>query len=122
MFVADDGQGGIGAQTIQEITPSGSDTQFAAGLDGPYGLAFDQNGNLYEADAFSGHIYEFSPSGARSTIASGLSGPNFIAFAVPEPSSINILVVVGLSLAGFVGISRIGRQCRSTSPSSASKR
>ena len=49
-------------------------------LNGPSGLAFDRNGNLFEADENSNNIYEFTPGGSRTTYASGLSGPCCLAF------------------------------------------
>jgi sugar lactone lactonase YvrE len=43
-------------------------------------LAFDQSGNLFEADFDSGNIYKFTPEGSRSTFGSRLSRPVGLAF------------------------------------------
>ena len=45
---------------------------FASGLNELWGLAFNNSGNLFQADERSGNIYEFTPGGVRSTFASGL--------------------------------------------------
>ena len=69
------------ASSIDEFTPNGTQSTFvASGLDLANGLAFDSNGNLYEADTISGNIYKFTPSGGRSTFASGLGEPHGLAF------------------------------------------
>ena len=65
---------------IYEITPSGSISTFASGLNIPEALAFDSKGNLFEADAGSGTIYKFTPSGDRSIFANGLNEPVGLAF------------------------------------------
>jgi hypothetical protein len=49
-------------------------------LDGADGLAFDSNGNLFEADIYSDTIYKFTPNGTRSTFATGLYYPRDLAF------------------------------------------
>ena len=75
--------GFIGIQNLGAIykyTPGGSQTTFATGLNGVWGLAFDTSGNLFEGDSLSGHIYKFTPGGSRSTFASGLSTPKGLAF------------------------------------------
>jgi hypothetical protein len=48
---------------IFEFTPDGTRTTFAAGLNQPWGLAFDGSGNLFEADHASGTVYDFTPGG-----------------------------------------------------------
>jgi hypothetical protein len=70
----------FGSNTICEFTPSGSQSTFASGLNGPVGLAFDSSGNLFEVDNHSGNIYKFTPSGSRSTFASGLNLAESLAF------------------------------------------
>ncbi|MGO9243293.1 MAG: NHL repeat-containing protein [Verrucomicrobiia bacterium] len=68
---------------ILEIAPgeTGTFTFFALfGVDNPYGLAFNGEGNLFSANYYSGNIYEFTPSGTRSTFASGLNYPVGLAF------------------------------------------
>ena len=47
---------------IDEFTPNGVRSTFPSGLNSPAGLAFDQAGNLFVADAASGTIYKFTPS------------------------------------------------------------
>ena len=69
---------------IREITPTGTQSIFASGLNRPCGLAFDGSGNLFAAAANGRSIYEFTPAGVRSTffqapIGSGCS-PLFLAF------------------------------------------
>jgi hypothetical protein len=55
---------------------------FASGLNGPFGLACDSAGNLFESDYGSGNIYEFTNGVAteRGTFASGLNHPLGLAF------------------------------------------
>lgn len=51
------------------------------GLDGPQGMAFDQNGNLYVANFGNNTIEKIDASGASSVFASaGLDGPTGLAF------------------------------------------
>jgi sugar lactone lactonase YvrE len=65
---------------IYKITPDGTRSAFASGLNSPMGLAFDSSGNLYEADQGSGNIYKFNPSGLKTLFAGGLLYPSFLAF------------------------------------------
>jgi hypothetical protein len=81
LYVSDAGNGNAGSGNIYKFTPEGIQSTFASGLNGPEGLAFDNAGNLFEADAGSGNIYKFTvPGGGRSTFASGLRGPAGLAF------------------------------------------
>jgi hypothetical protein len=48
-------------------------------------LVFDANGNLYEADFASGHIYAFTLGGVESTFASGLNLPDSSHPLIAEP-------------------------------------
>ncbi len=49
-------------------------------MDGDSSLAFDSNGNLFEADGLSGNIFKFTSGGAQSLFASGLAHPLGLAF------------------------------------------
>jgi hypothetical protein len=53
---------------------------FASGLDEPQGLAFDSEGNLYEADYLGENIYKFTTNGVQSTFAFGLPDTTALAF------------------------------------------
>ena len=66
--------------SIYEFTPGGVESILVTGVNGPYGLAFNSAGDLFEADEASGNIYEFTTLGARSTFASGLDDPIGLAF------------------------------------------
>jgi sugar lactone lactonase YvrE len=68
------------SNTIFKFTPAGTESPFASGLNGPYGLAFDGSGNLFGADYNSGTIFKFTPSGTKSPFASGLNTPIGLAF------------------------------------------
>jgi hypothetical protein len=81
-----------------EFTPGGVESTFASGLNGPVGLAFNDAGDLFEADNASGEICEFTPGGARSTVATGLENSSFLAFqtgSVPDESSTLGLLAIG---------------------------
>ena len=71
---------GLPPQSIVQFTPTGTKSTFATGLNQPVGLAFDSNGNLFEADLGSGNIYKFAPDKTRSTFATGLNRPARLAF------------------------------------------
>ena len=64
------------------FTPSGVGSVFATtGLNQPWGLAFDGQGNLYVANAGDNTIDRFTPGGVESVFAStGLSTPKGLAF------------------------------------------
>jgi NHL repeat len=77
--------------TIQKFTNSLAYTNrgtFASGLNCPWGMAFDNNGNLYVANSgtngdLSNTILKFSTNGTRSvfgTATNGLRGPRGLAF------------------------------------------
>jgi sugar lactone lactonase YvrE len=92
--------------TIIRFDSSGNYTTFASGLYMPFGLAFDNNNNLYVTDMDSsgeigsrGIILKFDPSGNGSVFATGLDdSPTAIAIYVPEPASMMILALGGLIL------------------------
>lgn len=99
---------GFANNTITEITPGGAQSTFASGLDDPWGLAFNSEGDLFEADADSGNIYEFTPGGVQSTFASVVEGnPSEFAFQpVPEPS---VWAILGIGILVALG-PRLGRK------------
>ena len=66
--------------SIETITPGGTTSVFASGLNYPYGMAFDSAGNLYVANALGNSIEKFTPGGASSVFASGLNIPIGLAF------------------------------------------
>jgi DNA-binding beta-propeller fold protein YncE len=72
------------AGTIVKFTPGGTGSLFAtAGLNTPFGLAFDSAGNLYAAcgTAAANTIVKLTPDGVSSVFAStGLSLPYGLAF------------------------------------------
>ena len=63
---------------ITEITPNGTQSTFASGVD-PQGMAMSSSGNLFQTDYRSGNVYEYSPAEVQSTFASGFSNPLSIA-------------------------------------------
>jgi len=52
----------VGGGNIEKFTPGGVGSVFASS-GGPFGLAFDQTGNLYVSEQY-GTIEKFSPIGA----------------------------------------------------------
>ncbi|QIE59652.1 T9SS type A sorting domain-containing protein [Rasiella rasia] len=73
-----------GANTINRITPEGIITQIsdASELDGPVGLAYDENGNLYVGNYNDRKIYRVGTNGVLSFVATvgGSSNLGFITF------------------------------------------
>jgi hypothetical protein len=51
-----------------------------SGLSGPFGLAFDRNGNLFVSEVNVGMISKFTPTKVKTTFASGLNSPEGLAF------------------------------------------
>lgn len=74
LYVSDD------SSHIYTITPGGTQSTFASGLNLSFGLAFNSAGDLFEANQYTGNVYEFTPGGVRSTFASGLAQPEGMAF------------------------------------------
>ena len=74
LFVSESNSG-----SITEITPNGTKSTFASGLNTPYGLAFDSSGNLF-VSVNDGSIAEITPNGTKSTFASGLNSAHGLAF------------------------------------------
>ncbi len=73
------------AGLVQQVTPGGTATTFASGLDHPTSVALDASGNLFvgnsanEAPA-AGSITEFKAGGGTSTFATGVN-PTAMAFS-----------------------------------------
>src|SRR5438874_9261825 len=73
--------------SIIVYTPDGTPTTFDTGLTSPQGIAFDQDKNLYVADAGDGSagagtIFKYDPSiggGSKTTFFTGLNNPQGIA-------------------------------------------
>jgi sugar lactone lactonase YvrE len=55
--------------TIYKFTPGGVQTTFGSLPGQGFGLAFDNAGNLFAADAWDQTIYKFAPDGTRSIFA-----------------------------------------------------
>ena len=83
--LAFDAQGSLYAadqnnNVVVRLLRGGGITNFATGLNVPWGLAFDAGGNLYIANWGNGVISKVTPPGTRATFASGFSGPYGLAF------------------------------------------
>ena len=84
LFVAGVGTGPYNSSgLITEITPGGTKSTFAAGLTPPFGMAFDNAGNLfvseYNSQNGAGYIVEYT-SGTWHVFASMFSRPQGLAF------------------------------------------
>jgi len=74
--------------TVSAAVPKNSLEVFAQGLTGPFGLAFDKDGNLYVANEGTNGapfipgttISKITPDGQVSTYADGFNGPAGLAF------------------------------------------
>jgi sugar lactone lactonase YvrE len=65
---------------VLKFDAAGTQSTFASGLTGPFGLAFDHSGNLYVADKNTNLVFKFTPTGTKSTFASGLNVPTALVF------------------------------------------
>ncbi len=65
---------------VLKFDVAGTQSTFASGLTGPFGLAFDRGGNLFVADKNTNSVFKFTPTGTKSTFASGLNVPTALAF------------------------------------------
>jgi hypothetical protein len=79
------GGGGTGefyTINFNTITPGPGDptTLFAAGLDGPGGIAVDAQGDLFVAELSSNEISRVTAGGTVSVFATGIPGPRGLAF------------------------------------------
>lgn len=86
----------VAHHSVAKFTGDGIQSTFAAGLQQPIGLCFDNGGNLFVSDFGSNSIYEFTPDGKRSTFANGIS-PKGMAF----DHSNRLFVVQGDSVFKF---------------------
>lgn len=79
LFVSEEGNG-----RVSKIDSSGTVTTFVGGLDRPFGLAIDSDGNLFvlsQGNGYNGTIKKFSPGGGfLGTIATGVTGGEGLAF------------------------------------------
>ncbi len=89
---------------VDQVTPAGTVSTFATGVNGPNGLAFDAAGDLFIADAGT-TVSEVGPAGGTATtFATGFNSPYGLAFApVPEPSSAAMLIPAAVLAAGRFG-------------------
>lgn len=71
---------GFGGNNIYELFPNGAQSNLVAGLDEPYGLAFNSAGILFEADYNSGTVYKIMADGTKTVYASDLHDPAGLAF------------------------------------------
>jgi DNA-binding beta-propeller fold protein YncE len=65
--------------TIVKISPHGTQSTFATGLNVPVGLAFDRAGKLFVSNIGDNSVTEITTTG-QSTFVSGLSTPRGLAF------------------------------------------
>lgn len=79
LFVANTALDAGNSGYITEITPGGTQSTFASGLD-PKAMAFNGTGNLFVGDYHGGEIYEFAPNGTRTTFSTGFSTPMAMTF------------------------------------------
>jgi hypothetical protein len=60
---------------------NGNIVPFASGLNGPAGMAFDDQGNLYCANSNADSISKITPGGSVSTFATGMNHPQYLAYS-----------------------------------------
>ncbi len=78
-----------GSGKIVEISAGGTQSTYASGLSGPYGIGFDPSGNLFEADLGSGAINKILPGGQVTTFAAPVNHANIpIALAVDSSGNV----------------------------------
>jgi hypothetical protein len=95
---------------ILEFAPGGTTRSTFASIPSYQGsgqMAFNSAGNLFVASPIGG-VLEFTPNGTKSTFASTFGDTDGLAFAVPEPS---VLELLGL---GAVALFMKVRKIRST--------
>jgi hypothetical protein len=78
----------LGLGRIDKLTPDGVESEFATGLNGVRGLAFDRARNLFGTDLVADEISKFTPDGDETVFASGIASPEFSCFpASPNPTA-----------------------------------
>ena len=86
---------------VQMANPDGTGVTdlITTGLGEPSGLALDsQRGTMYITDSLNGRILRANLDGTGLTeLVSGLENPLDIAFVVPEPTTLTLLALAGLS-------------------------
>jgi sugar lactone lactonase YvrE len=65
---------------ISKITPSGSVSDLASGMNYPVGVAVDASGNIYSANSGDGTISKISQAGLTTVFVSGLNFPCALVF------------------------------------------
>jgi sugar lactone lactonase YvrE len=84
--------------TIDKFTPTGVRSTVGYGLVNVYNcMAIDSADNLFVGEwgtgnAYSGTIVKITPSGVQSIFSNGLYSPTAIAFQIPEPSALVLLI------------------------------
>jgi hypothetical protein len=84
--------------TITKILSGGGQSTFATGIPSAWGMDFGDDGHLYVcsgASSPSGAIYKVSPAGVATPFVTGLAEPLYIVAAIPEPSSLSLIIVCG---------------------------
>src|SRR5205814_88522 len=72
---------------VLKVTPSGTASVAASGLNHPEGLALDAYGNLFIANAGANDVLEVpAGGGAQTTIGSGFNDPSGLAVYAPPPT------------------------------------
>ena len=70
------------SDSVVRITPSGTKSTFATGIDGPLGLAFDRSANLFVGEpVIVGRIYKITPGGTKTVFANNAGRPQGLAFS-----------------------------------------
>ena len=83
--------------SISKVTPSGSISQFAIGLNAPCSLVFDSVGYLYVGNSGDNTISKYDSNGKKLfSFNTGSKSPSFLAISntvVPEPGSLNLVLI-----------------------------
>jgi hypothetical protein len=71
--------GDQGVQTVFKVTAAGAKSPFATGIF-VSGMAFNQKGELFAADALTSQIFKFDKVGGKTLFASGFGNPQSLTF------------------------------------------